>query len=93
MPTSRSAKKRMRQNQVRRSRNRARKSTMRTQVKKVLQAVEQSDLTRAETELRMAVKKLDQAAAKRVVHPNLAARAKSRLTRRVNELRVGATAG
>lgn len=91
MPNSRSARKRMRQNVVRRLRNRARKSTMRTQIKRVVRAVSEGNAERANEELRIAVKKLDQAAAKKVIHKNAAARMKSRLARRVNGLAAGAS--
>jgi len=37
-------------------------------------------MAKAETELRLAAKKLDRAGAKRVIHPNAAARTKSRLS-------------
>jgi small subunit ribosomal protein S20 len=86
MPNTKSAKKRMRQNVERRLRNRATKSAMRTQIKRVVQAVGDGDAARANDELRLAVKKLDQAAAKKVIHKNAAARMKSRLARRVNGL-------
>jgi small subunit ribosomal protein S20 len=92
MPNSRSATKRMRQNRARRLRNRTVRSAMRTQIKKVLQAVAQSDLASAETQLRAAVKKLDQAASKRIVHRNTAARVKSRLAHRVNRLKAAGAA-
>jgi small subunit ribosomal protein S20 len=79
MPTTKSAKKRLRQSLERRAKNRAAKSAMKTQVRKVRQAVAAGDITTAETELRLAAKKLDRAGAKRVIHPNAAARTKSRL--------------
>ena len=90
MPNAKSAKKRMRQNAERRQRNRSRKSVMRGHMKKVLQAVAGNDVALAETELGRATKKLDQAAAKNVIHRNTAARLKSRLSRRVNQLKAGA---
>ena len=52
---------------------------MKTQVRKVRQAVAAGDIATAETELRLAAKKLDRAGVKRVIHPNAAARTKSRL--------------
>jgi small subunit ribosomal protein S20 len=79
MPTSRSAKKRLRQNLARRARNRAIKSSLKTQVRKVREAAAAGDVARAQAELRLAAKKLDQAAAKGVIHKNTAARHKSRL--------------
>jgi small subunit ribosomal protein S20 len=79
MPTTKSAKKRLRQSLERRTKNRAVKSSVKTQVRKVRQAVAAGDIAKAETELRLAAKKLDRAGAKRVIHPNAASRTKSRL--------------
>ncbi len=80
MPNTRSAKKRLRQNVVRRARNRSIKQALRTQCRKVREAVHEGDLDRAETELRLAAKKLDRAGAKNIIHRNAAARTKSRLS-------------
>jgi small subunit ribosomal protein S20 len=80
MPNSPSAKKRLRQSLVRRSRNRARKSVLKSQIRKVRETIAAGDLAAAETEFRVAAKKLDKAAAAGVVHANLAARVKSRLS-------------
>ena len=79
MPTTKSAKKRLRQSLERRTQNRAVKSTVKTQVRKVREAVQAGDIAKAETELRLAAKRLDRAGAKRVIHPNAASRTKSRL--------------
>jgi small subunit ribosomal protein S20 len=79
MPNTASAEKRLRQNEVRRQHNRSIKSEMRTQVRKVRDAVKAGELDKAEQELRLASQSLDRAGAKRVIHPNTAARAKSRL--------------
>lgn len=80
MPNSISAKKRLRQNLVRRARNRAQKSVLKSQVRKVREAIVAGNLEAAEAEFRLAAKRLDRAAAKNVVHANLAARVKSRLS-------------
>jgi small subunit ribosomal protein S20 len=79
MPTTKSAKKRLRQNIARRSRNRTVKSSVKTQVRKVREAVAAGDIQTAETEFREAAKKLDRAGAHRVIHANKASRTKSRL--------------
>ncbi len=79
MPTTKSAKKRLRQNLKRRDRNRAVKSMLKTQVRKVRDAVAAKNVAGAEAELRVTGKKLDQAAAKKIIHANKAARTKSRL--------------
>jgi small subunit ribosomal protein S20 len=80
MPNTNSAKKRLRQNEVRRGRNRAAKSAIKTQIRKVREAVVAGDVEKGETEFRVAAKRVDKAAAAGVVHANLAARVKSRLS-------------
>lgn len=79
MPTTKSGKKRHRQSLERRAFNRASKSAIKTQIRKVREAVTAGDVAKAETELRLAAKKLDRAAVKHVIHTNAAARTKSRL--------------
>jgi small subunit ribosomal protein S20 len=83
MPNIKSAKKRLKQNIVRREQNRSAKRAIRTECKKVVEAAKAGNAELAETELRVAVKKLDQAAAKHVIHRNAAARTKSRLSAKV----------
>ena len=78
MPHTRSAEKRNRQNEKRRLRNRAAKKTIKGQIKKFLDAVKAGNPDTVQAEFKAIVRKLDKAAAKRVVHPNLAARKKSR---------------
>lgn len=80
MPNSASAKKRNRQSLVRRTRNRAAKSAIKSQVRKVRDAIAAPNLELAASEFRLAAKKLDQAAASGIVHANLAGRVKSRLS-------------
>ena len=80
MPNSKSAKKRMRQNETRRIRNRAVRSTIKGQVRKVREATASGNVETAETELRVLAKRIDKAAAAGVVHRNMAGRLKSRLT-------------
>lgn len=79
MPNTRSAKKRLRQDEKRRMHNRSIKRSVRTQCRKVREAAAAGDIAQAESEIRKAAKLLDRAAAKRVIHPNSAARTKSRL--------------
>lgn len=86
MAHSSSAKKRMRQSEARRVRNRARKSALKTQVRKFTDAIHDQNAVRAGDELRKTIKAIDQQAAKRVMHRNAAARKKSRLTRQLNKL-------
>jgi small subunit ribosomal protein S20 len=79
MPNTKSAEKRLRQNVARRARNRVTKSAMRSQVRRVREAVAAGDVEKAEQEYRLAAKKLDRAGARNVIHPNKASRTKSRL--------------
>jgi len=79
MPNTKSAAKRLRQSTVRRDHNRSLKRAIRTQCRKVRDAAKAGDIAKAETELRLAAKKLDQAAAHNTIHRNAAARTKSRL--------------
>lgn len=87
MPNSRSAKKRLRQNEKRRLRNRSQRSTMRTHLRRVREAIESGNVEQSEAEFRLATKTLDQAAAKRLIHPNAAARVKSRLSAKIKALK------
>lgn len=80
MPNTKSAKKRLRQSLDRRARNRATKSVLKTLVKKVRASIDEANVAQGEEHFRTAARKLDQAAAKGVIHRNAAARVKSRLT-------------
>lgn len=77
-----SQKKRNRQNERRRLRNKAARSEIKTRVKTATAAAEAGAENRAEV-LRIAVKRLDKAAARGVIHKNQAANRKSRLMRRL----------
>ena len=74
--------KRNRQNEKRRIRNRAVRSEVNTRIKAAIDAVEHDDET-ADESLRLAVKRIDKAATKGVIHKNTAARRKSRLIRQI----------
>ena len=84
MPHSKSAQKRARQSDARRKVNRSRRGALRTQLKKVIAAVESGDADAAQAEFRKAVVALDKAARKGLIHANQAARRKSRLAARVS---------
>lgn len=77
--------KRNKQNEVRHQRNKSVRSEMRTRSANAVTAA-QAGAEDAGERLRRAVKRIDKAAAKGVIHRNQAARRKSRLTRRVNDL-------
>lgn len=86
MPNTSSAKKRLRQNEKLRLANRSKKSNMRTYIRRVREAVESGDREKAQSEFRVAQKKIDQAASKNLIHGNAAARTKSRLNMLVKSL-------
>lgn len=83
MPNVKSAEKRARQSIVRRDRNRRDRTRLRTAIKKVRQA---SSAETARAALKAAESLLDRSAAKGIVHPNTAARTKSRLHAHVSRL-------
>lgn len=83
MPNIKSAEKRVRTAEKRRVRNQSVKSSLRTAVKKVVVAA-QAKSAEAVGTFQLASSALDKAAAKGVIHPNKAARMKSRLAKRVN---------
>ena len=75
--------KRNRQNEKRRVRNKAVRSELKTRTKRALTRAEQGT-EKPRTPPALAMKRIDKAAAKGVIHKNAAARRKSRLMRRVN---------
>ncbi len=75
--------KRNRQNEKRRLRNKAVRSEMRTRTKAAVSTAEAGSDDAAEA-LRIALKRIDKAAAKGVIHKNEASRRKSRLVKRVS---------
>jgi small subunit ribosomal protein S20 len=76
-----SQKKRILTNAKRQERNKAVKSELRTRVKSATASVG----TETNTEdVRLAMKRLDKAATKGIIHPNQAARRKSRLMKKIN---------
>ena len=91
MAHSLSAKKRIRQNETRRILNRAKRSTLRSRIRKVRDALMHRDAAAAESSLKEAVEALDREADHGLIHRNAAARMKSRLTRRLNALRAEAS--
>ena len=85
MPHTKSAKKNLRKTEKRRLRNRAAKKTLKTHAKRVVAAVGEGTPEKIRSELTEAIRKLDKAAAKRLIHPNQAARRKSQLARLANQ--------
>ncbi len=87
MPNTRSAAKKLRVSERNRIYNRFWKSRVKTEIKKVLAAIEAKDLELAEKLFRQATSIIDKAVRKGVLHRNNGARKKSRLARRINQLR------
>jgi small subunit ribosomal protein S20 len=81
MPNTPSAIKRLKQNAKRRLHNRITKKVIKTYTKRALAAASAGETAKAEADFRTAVAKIDKAGARRVLHPNTAARRKSRLAR------------
>jgi len=79
MPHTKSAKKSLRQIAKRNERNRVAKKAIKTQIKKLMDVAKSGSVEQLQKEYDLAAKKLDKAAAKRIVHPNMAARKKSQL--------------
>ena len=86
MAHHKSAIKRIKQNAKRNARNRHQKSTLKTYIKKVREAVESNDKAAAEAALKAAIPVIDKTATKGVIHKANSARSVSRLTRLVNTL-------
>lgn len=84
MPNIKSAVKRMRQNEVRRQRNRSRNSEMRTAIKKLRGLLSEGQMDEARALLPDVYAVIDRTAQMGTIHANTAARYKSRLARRVN---------
>jgi small subunit ribosomal protein S20 len=81
MPNNRNAEKAMRQANKRRLRNRAAKSTLRSAIKTL-----KSNVAKAEAStLNATASKIDKLASKKFIHPNKAARLKSRLSKLANQ--------
>jgi small subunit ribosomal protein S20 len=86
MANTRSAQKRMRQSEKRRVRNATTRSGVRSAVRTVRSALESGAAAEARAQLTRAIRLLDKAVTKGVLHRNTAARRKSRLTRQLNAL-------
>lgn len=89
MANNASARKRIRQTATRTARNQARKSRVRTFVRKVEAAIAGGDKAAAAEALRMAQPEMQRAAGKGVMHANTVARKLSRLSARIKSLPVG----
>lgn len=85
MPNIKSAEKRVRQNVKRELRNRRTKSMLKTTIRRFEETLQSGDMEEAKVTLNAAVRQIDRAATRGVVHKNTAARKKSRLSRIFNQ--------
>jgi len=86
MANHKSAEKRIRQTERRNEVNRRNRARLRTQIKALRTAIEAGDQQQAKAALNEAVSLIDKSIQKGVLHRNAAARYKSRLTVRVNQM-------
>lgn len=86
MANLKSAIKRVRTNETKRARNKALKSYMRTQIKRVNTLIEANDVENAQAAFQEAVKTIDKTVRKGALHKNAGSRFKSRLARKLNKL-------
>lgn len=87
MANTKSAKKQIRNSHRKWLRNRYVLGKMRGAVSAVRDAIDAGDLETAQAQMPNAARELDKAARKNIIHPNKAARLKSRLMRQINGLR------
>ncbi len=85
MPNIKSAEKRVRQNVKRELRNRRTKSMLKTSIRRFEESLQSGDIEEAKVTLKAAVRQIDRATTRGVVHKNTAARKKSRLSRIFNQ--------
>ncbi len=85
MPVTKSAQKQMRAAERRQSRNKSISSQCKTKITKAERLIFSGDLDSAQKAVVAAIGSLDKAAEKGVIHPNNAARRKSRLMKKLNE--------
>jgi len=86
MANTKSAEKRIRQAEKRRTRNRYHRSKMRTAIKQLRALIDEGNSSEAQASLPPTLGLIDSTAQKGVIHRNAAARTKSRLTLAVNNL-------
>lgn len=83
MPNIKSSKKRVKVNKTKAMANKSRRTYLKTVLKQADLAVANSD-SEKEAVIKLAIKKIDQAAAHGLMHKNCAARKKSQLSKKLN---------
>ena len=86
MPNIKSSEKRAQIGKIRQARNKADKSEMKTTIKKFEAAVQSGDAEATAVTYKAAIKSVDRAASKGLIHKNNAAHKKSKMTGKVNSL-------
>ena len=86
MPNIKSAKKRVLVTQTKTLQNKMFKTQLKTDIKKYQAALAAGDMALAQETYKIAVKKIDQAAARGIIHKNAAARKKSQFTKALNNI-------
>jgi small subunit ribosomal protein S20 len=87
LPVSKSAEKEMRSSERKRLRNKPLDTLCKTNIAKAERLILSEDLEAARKEVTTAVSTLDRAAERGIIHSNNAARRKSRLLKKLNELK------
>ena len=85
MPIKHAALKQIRKDRKRQERNQAMRSELKTLTKRLVVLLTSQKLDEARVHIQLLAKKYDHAASKGIIHPNTAARYKSRLTRQLNK--------
>ena len=86
MPNIKSAKKRVIVTQTKTMQNKIFRTQLKTDIKKYQAAVAEGNVEAAQATYKAAVKKIDQAAARGIIHKNAAARKKSQFTKAINNM-------
>ena len=86
MPNIKSAKKRVLVTKTKTLQNKMFKTELKTDIKKYQAALAAGDTELAQATYKIAVKKIDQAAARGIIHKNAAAHKKSRFTKKLNAM-------
>ena len=93
MPQSKSAQKEMRASKTRQLRNKSIRSLCKTNIVKAERLILSGELELGKKAVATAISSLDKAAEKGVIHPNNAARRKSRLMKKLNQMQTLASTG
>ena len=91
MTSSKSAEKRVRTSEKRRLRNKSVRSEVKTKITKAERLIFSGELEAAREAVLAAISSLDKAAEKGIIHPNNAARRKSRLMQKLNQVQASAS--